>query len=187
MPMAAASVKSIHVLQDGLFEMECERAIGNAMMATGLGSRSLPLVSGLPTSASSVKVIHVLHDRLFDMECAQATAKATMAAGLSSRSLPLVRHAFCPVVLSFLFRGPPPPPCCPGLLRCLFNRVWYIRFPWLESLSSHRVVQHVLLLDERPIEYLRTVDPLNEVVMHHGEDILARVVRPSDGGRVWTE
>lgn len=41
-------------------------------------------------------------------------------------------------------------------------------FSSLEGLGSHRVVQHVLLLDECPIVHLRAVDPLEEVAMHLG-------------------
>ena len=81
------------------------------------------------------------------MECARATGNTTVAASLSSRSLPLV-------VLSFLLRGPPPPPYYPGLLWCLLNRVQYVRFPSLEGLGSYCIVQHVFLLDERPIIHL---------------------------------
>lgn len=55
-----------------------------------------------------------------------------------------------------------------GLLWCLLNKVWYVRFPPYEGLSPHRVVQHVLLLDEHPVIHLWAVNPLEEVVSHLG-------------------
>ena len=55
-----------------------------------------------------------------------------------------------------------------GLLRSLLNRVRYVRFPPHEVLGPHRVVQHVLLLDECPVVHLRAVDPLEEVAAHLG-------------------
>ena len=55
-----------------------------------------------------------------------------------------------------------------GLLRSLLNRVWYVRFPPHEVLGPHRVVQHVLLLDECPVVHLRAVNPLEEVAAHLG-------------------
>ena len=114
---------------------------------------------------------------LFDPVCAWATGTARTAAGLTSRSFPLVRSVLGPVVLSFLFRGPLPPSCFPGLLQCLFNRVEYVRFSAFEGLDSHHIVQHALLLDERPIVHVWAINPLEEIASYLQLPLCADVVR----------
>lgn len=71
MPTVATSVEVIHVL----FDIECARATGNATATADPGSRSLPLVSGLPASVACVEVLHVQRDGLFDIECARVWEK----------------------------------------------------------------------------------------------------------------
>ena len=88
-----------------------------------------------------------------------------------------MRRALGPVVLNFLFRGPPPLPCFFELLRCLFSRVRYVRFPMFEGLGSHRIVQHVFLLDESPIVHVWAVDLLEEVASHLWLPLCVDVVR----------
>ena len=114
---------------------------------------------------------------LFDPNYAQAMGSARTAAVLTSMSLPLVHRALGLVILNFLFGGPPPPLCSLGVLQCLFSRVGYVSFSAFEDLGLHRIVQHVLLLDERPIVHVQAINPLKEVASHLQLPLCTDVVR----------
>lgn len=64
-----------------------------------------------------------------------------------------------------------------------FQLGWgYVRCPAFKGLDSYRIVQHVLLLDERPIVHARSVDLLEEVALHLRLPLCAGVVVGIDGG-----